>query len=204
MTEQKELKTTKMEGETESQYTAWLLYCEYGSIDKLLRAWEGIALKRTEVAPELAGIMERLGKPAGRRTIADWSKKFRWVERTDLKLAEDLESLREKTKKIKREKIHKIAEYFKAKIEKAMKQMIEGEGATTHDVKEAWEMFQVELGKPTSRTALEEQQRPPTPEEKEQAKLIDEAIKPILTKTSPHPSGMDREAKNKKRKGRTD
>ena len=34
------LTTSKMPGETEQQYTAWLLYCEYGSIEKLHRTWQ--------------------------------------------------------------------------------------------------------------------------------------------------------------------
>ena len=168
-----------MPTETEQQYTAWLLYCEYGSIDKLSKTWEGVALKRTETAPELAGLVERLGNPPCRRSLADWSKKYHWVERRELKLKEDLEILLEKTRKIIRYKKHRIAETFERIINKRIKQLKDGEMVTTLDLKQAWEMLQVEIGKPTSRAELksEPEQRPLTPEEKEHGKKLHEAVK---------------------------
>jgi len=50
---------------------------------------------------------------------------------------------------------------------------------TTLDLKQAWEMLQVEIGKPTSRAELksEPEQRLLTPEEKEHGKKLHEAVK---------------------------
>lgn len=170
--------TSKLKGETEQQYTAWLLYCEYGSLDKLLKAWESIALKRTEAAPELTGLIEKLGKPPCRRSLAKWSKKYHWVERHEFKMAEDLEILREKTKKIRREKIHKIAEIFERITNKILKNLRGSYEPTIAEWKMAWEMFQIELGKPTTRAQLstEPEQRPLTPEEKEHGKRVHKAV----------------------------
>lgn len=190
-----------MPKETEQQYTAWFLYCEAGSVRKLLSQWESVWRGFGKSSAELEGIREKLGKTPTRRTLDNWSKQYQWVKRTDLKLAEDLEGLREKTKRIAREKKHKIAEYFRKKIDKALKQMAEGEGATTHEVKEAWEMFQVELGKPTSRTALNEDQRPLTEEEKKEKKKLDTALKIIYEQQRKNkPPILDNREQNKRRK----
>jgi hypothetical protein len=170
--------TNKIPNETEQQYTAWLLYCEAGSLGKTIRSWEGIWHgSGSEVA---VVFRERLGKPAGLRTISRWSKQYRWVERKDLKLTEDLKVLREKTKKIKREKLHKTAEAFEKIANKILKRLKEGEESTISEWKQVWEMFQVELGKPTSRTMLNEEQRPLTEEEKKEKKKLDAALKKYI------------------------
>jgi len=172
--------TSKMPKETEQQYTAWLLYCEYGSIDKLLQTWQGIErrTKADEGRTEFEALMERLGKPPARTTIGEWSIKYQWVKRKKMKITEDLEALREKTKKIKREKIHKIAEIFERIINKVLKGLRGDYEPTISELKIVWEMFQIELGKPTSRGELktEPEQRLPTPEEKEHGKRIHKAV----------------------------
>jgi len=189
--------TSKIPKETEQQYTAWLLYCEYGSIDKLLKTWEGVALKRTETAPELAGLIERLGNPPCRRSLADWSKKYCWVERRELKLKEDLEILLEKTRKIIRYKKHRIAETFERIINKRIKQLKDGEMVTTLDLKQAWEMLQVEIGKPTSRAELKSEpgQRLLTPEEKEHGKKLHEAVKWYLNQSHKQQKNIEKNNK---------
>lgn len=203
MTNQK-ITTEKIPGETEKEYTAWLLYCEYKSIDKLLKAWEGIDTKATEMRPELAGLIEKLGEPPARTTIARWSKKFHWVERTDLKLAEDLQSMRERSKKIAREKKHKVLEIFETIVNKVRKELKAREGLTIDELKKAWEMAQVEMGLPTSRPELGLKQQPRTPEEKERAKLVDEILEPYLTGKKPIlPPPLDSKRGDKKRKRRT-
>lgn len=180
-----EIKTTteKMQNETLQQYTAWLLYCEAGSIDKMLKKWESLHQNITKTSPELEGLAENLGKPIARRNIIEWSKKYRWVERRELKLAEDIQTLREKTKKIKREKLHRIADAFEKIGIKIAKRLRGNEEPTILEWKIVWEMFQVELGKPTSRSQLKvEEQRPLTPEEKEYGKKLHEAVKEIVRK----------------------
>ena len=171
--------TSKMPKETEQQYTAWLLYCEHGSIDKLLQAWQGIdrRTKADERRTEFEALMEKLGKPPARTTLGEWQKKYHWVERRELKLIEDLESLREKLKKIKREKLYKIADTFERITNKILKQLRSDKEPTILEWKMVWEMFQVELGKPTSRAQLKtEEQKPLTPEEKEHGKKLHEAV----------------------------
>ncbi len=172
--------TSKMQEETEQQYTAWLLYCEIGSIEKLLQTWDKVGQSLDESWMVFG---EKLKQKPSHTTLGNWSKKYRWVERRELKLAEDLEALREKTKKIIRGKKHKIAEAFERIVNKRIKQLKEGEVVTTLDLKQVWEMFQVELGKPSSRGELKvEDQRPLTPEEKEHGKKLHEAINEVLKK----------------------
>lgn len=172
--------TQKMPKETEQQYTAFLLYAEIGSLEKLLHYWQGTEWRpeATERRPELTALIERLGKPPALTTLKEWSGKYHWVERREIKLTEDLQALREKTKKIVVNKKHRIAEAFALITSKKLKQLKDGESVTTLDLKQAWEMFQVELGKPTSRSELkaEPEQRLLTPEEKEHGKKIHEAV----------------------------
>lgn len=176
------LSTKKLSGETEQQYVAWLLYCEHGTFDKLFHLWEGLHQGFTETSPEIGNLRDRLGAPVSRRSIASWSKKFQWVKRRDLKLEEDLLALREDTKRIASFRTHKIAEAFRRSIDLKIKQLKKGEAVSTSDVKAMWEMFRTELGLSTGKTEVahtinEEDQKPPTPEEQELGKEIDQAVK---------------------------
>jgi hypothetical protein len=171
--------TIKFPGETEQQYLAWLLYCEAGSLQKLLRMWTGIRQGFGEVSSEIAS---RLDDPPTIRTLQNWSVKYQWVKRSELKLEEDLLALREETKRIATIRKHKIAEAFKRSIDLKIKQLRKGESVATGDVKALWEMFRTEMGLSTSKTEIshkinEDEQKPPTPEEDELGKEIDQAIK---------------------------
>ncbi|MFA5169076.1 MAG: hypothetical protein WC530_11170 [Candidatus Omnitrophota bacterium] len=170
--------TQKMPKETEQQYTAWLLYCEAGSLQKALGIWDKVGQSVGEMGVEFA---ERLGKKPSDTTLERWSKQFHWVERREIKLAEDLTALREKTKKIKRNKLHRIAEAFDRVGNKIMKRLKASEEPTILEWKIVWEMFQVELGKPTNRSQLKvDDQHPLTPEEKIRGKKIYEALEKVL------------------------
>lgn len=171
--------TTKMPGETEQQYLAWLLYCEAGSLQKLLRMWEGMRQGFGEVSSEFA---TRLGEPPVLRTLQNWSARYAWVRRTELKLEEDLIALRNETKRIAELKKYRIAEAFRRALDLRLKQLRKGEVVTTDDVKKLWEMFRTELGLSTGKTVIahtinEEDQKPPTPEEDELGREIDQVIK---------------------------
>lgn len=171
------LTTSKMPGETEQQYTAWLLYCEVGSIDKLIRAWDRVGQMADEIGIEFGS---RLGKQPVRSTIGEWSKKYSWVERKDLKLTEDLEGLRKKAQEIKQKKVYAIGEVFWEKLQALKKQIKKGEGATVDEIKKLWEMFRTEMGESLGKHELsinEDEQKPPTPEEDELGQAIDETIK---------------------------
>lgn len=171
--------TTKMPGETEQQYLAWLLYCEAGSLQKLLRMWEGMRQGFGEVSSEFA---TRLGEAPVLRTLQNWSARYAWVKRTELKLEEDLIALRSETKRIAELKKYRIAEAFRRALDLRLRQLRKGEVVTTDDVKKLWEMFRTELGLSTGKTEVahtinEEDQKPPTPEEDELGKEIDQVIK---------------------------
>lgn len=171
--------TVKLPRETEQQYLAWLLYCEAGSLQKLLRMWTGIRQGFGEVSSEIAS---RLDDPPTIRTLQNWSSKYQWVKRSELKLEEDLLALREETKQIATTRKHKIAEAFKRSINLKIKQLRKGESVATSDVKALWEMFRTEMGLSTGKTEIshkinEDEQKPPTPEEDELGKEIDQAIK---------------------------
>ena len=171
------LTTCKMPKETEQQYTAWLLYCEAGSIRKTLNLWDRVGQNLGESWVEFA---DRLGKKPSDTSIENWSKKFRWVERKDLKLTEDLVGLRKKAQEIKEKKVFLIGEIFWEKLQALKKQMKNGEGATVDEIKKLWEMFRTEMGESLGKHELsinEDEQTPPTPEEEALGKEIDDTIK---------------------------
>jgi len=103
-----QLTTSKMPKETESQYTAFLLYCEVGSVSKLIQAWQQIC--RNPVGELSVVFGNKLGDLPSERTIERWSVKYRWVERADLKLTEDLEGLKKKSTQIRQKRAYTITE----------------------------------------------------------------------------------------------
>lgn len=170
---QNELTTIKMPGETEQQYMAWLLYCEAGSIPRMIRAWEQLR----EGIGETSGIwgekMQKLGKLPAERNIEKWSSKYQWVERKELKLVEDLKSIRDKSEKIKQEKLHRIAEAFERVTNKILKRLREGEEPTINEWKQIWEMLRTELGESIGKheVGVDEYEQS-LPEYKEQAEPL--------------------------------
>jgi len=80
---QNKITTAKIPGETKWHYTAWLLYCEMESINKLLRKWKEIQAGKSKTPESLKGIKENLGKTPSRGTTVNWSKKFHWVQRKE-------------------------------------------------------------------------------------------------------------------------
>ncbi len=159
------------------QYTAWLLYCQAGSLLKTLNAWEQVGQSVGEMRVEFAS---QLGKKPSDTTLERWSKKYHWVERRELKLAEDLMAMRQKTQKIKIEKLHRIAEVFEKVTNKVMRRLRASEEPTIIEWKQIWEMFQVELGEPTSRGQLKLEQHPLNPEEKKRGKKIYANLEKLL------------------------
>ena len=174
------LTTSKMPGETEQQYTAWILYCDAGSLAKLHRSWEGLQRGFSDPSSESEVLRERLGSAPTVRTLAQWSKKYRWVERRDMKLAQELEVMKEKVAKIKREKTYKIAEIFERALVLLLKKIRSGYQPTIQESKQLWEMVRTELGESISKHEVvainEAEQVPPTEEEKELGRAIDDAI----------------------------
>ena len=167
-----------MPGETESQYTAFLLYCEVGSVSKLIQAWQQIC--RNPVG-ELSVIFgNKLGDLPSERTIERWSVKYQWVKRADMKLKEDLEGLKKKSTQIRQRRAYTITEVFWSKLQALKKQIQTGEPATVPEVKALWEMMRIEWGESISKQEVvqginEDEQRPLTEEEMIASKFLTEA-----------------------------
>lgn len=161
---QDKITTAKMPGETEQQYMAWLLYCEAGSIPRMIRAWEQVRQGIGETSGIWREKLQKLGKLPAERNIEKWSSKYKWVERKELKLTEDLKSIRERSEKIKQEKLHKIAEAFERVTNKILKRLREGEEPTINEWKQVWEMLRTELGESIGKHEVginEYEQKPP-------------------------------------------
>lgn len=171
-----------MPSETEQQYTAWLLYCETGSVQRMMRVWEHVRSGIGDATGILGERFKSITALPSRRNIEKWSTKYRWVERRDLKLKEDLESVRERSKRVKEEKLHKIADAFEQITNKILRRLRKGEEPTIAEWKQVWEMFRTELGENIGKHEIvkgidESQQNPPTEEERELGKALDNAIK---------------------------
>lgn len=171
-----------MPSETEQQYTAWLLYCETGSVQRMMRVWEHVRSGIGDATGILGERFKSITALPSRRNIEKWSTKYRWVERRDLKLKEDLESVRERSKRVKEEKLHRIADAFEQITNKILRRLRKGEEPTIAEWKQVWEMFRTELGENIGKHEIvkgidESQQSPPTEEEKELGRALDNAIK---------------------------
>lgn len=182
---QPDLTVSKIPGETEQQYAAWLLYCEAGSIDKLMRVWEKSGQLADEIGIEF---VTKLGKMPVHSTLGLWSKKFRWPERRDLRLEQELIELKEKADRFRKKRKYLVTDLLiqaLSKMQKQFKQM----PISVLELKYLWEMQRVESGESTGKTEVthhidESEQIPPTDEEKEIGKEIDEVIKKHYDKRS--------------------
>ncbi len=172
------LTTTRMAGEKNRQYQAWLLYYQVGSIRKLFDLWERVG--------ELEGgakLVSQLKQRPALSTLLEWSGKFQWVKRSELQFEETLTELSEKTKRIDRERKERVAEMFKVAMDKKLKQIGQKDGEPISDtlLNYLWRMHRVEMGLPTDYSKhdiftpiREEDQKPLTPEEIELSKKITE------------------------------
>lgn len=161
------------------QYTAWQLYCLTGSFDRLLTAWEGLNHGYTKITPELEGLKNRLGNIVTRKTIALWSKKFSWVKRTDLKIAEDVDQIRTEAKRFEKERKFKIIKAFRKALDTKLKKLDSGEEVSVAELKQLWEMTRTEMGLVTDRSSVNVtgEQRLLTPDEEAEGKALDALIK---------------------------
>ncbi len=179
MKEQLELTTSKMPGETLQQYTVWQLYCLTGSINKLLSTWEGLLHGYLKMSPELEDLKARLGQLVVRKTIQRWSKQFRWVKRTDLKITEDVDQIRSEAKRFEKERKYKIIKAFRKALDTKLKKLDSGEEVTIGELKQLWEMTRTEMGLVTDRSSLSVtgEQRLLTPEEEKEGQDLDNFVK---------------------------
>ncbi|MDD2822820.1 MAG: hypothetical protein PHQ59_01940 [Candidatus Daviesbacteria bacterium] len=169
------LTTEKMPGETEQQYCAWLLYVEVGSLRKVLRNWG------QDDGDMGAEFTSRLGKKPAESTIERWSRKYRWVDRTELQLTEELTDLKQETDRFRLQRKFLVTDVLVSKLKKLRREAKKTD-VTVLDVKYLWEMHRTEFGEATGKTIVshyidEKEQLPPTSEENEIGKEIDQLIK---------------------------
>ncbi len=194
------LTTMKIPEETEQQYTAWLLYCETGSIPKMMRAWEQLRLRDGEMTGCLGQPTQLLKPLPTMRNVERWSSKYRWVERAEQKQREDMADLDERVKRIILKKKYEIAIIFDRVLHLYMKQTSDPNyRVTVSELKTIWEMFRVEMGEPIGRHVVtvnnEYHEEPPDPEHEEFMRLADEAIAKHLAKKAKNKK-QNSEAKN--------
>lgn len=176
-----ELTTSLMHGETEQQYHGWLLYNETGSLEKLLRAWVKIYQGYANDMPEIGGLRDKLNKPPALITLKTWCKKFQWVARTEMLLAEEMEHLKQKTEKFRAKRKFLVTDILMTKMTKLQKQA-RTEATSVLEIKYLWDMHRTEFGESTGKTEIthridESEQKPPTSEENKLGQEIDQLIK---------------------------
>ena len=143
------LTTSKMPKETEQQYIAWLLYCEAGSIPRLRKAWEQVRHHVGDMTGIWGQRVQKTGPLPIERTIERWSSKYRWVERQEMKLREDMEEVNKRVSKIVQRKKYEIVVIFGEALDKYGRQLQDPNRIVTiHELRILWEMMRVELGEP--------------------------------------------------------
>lgn len=177
------LTVSKMQDETEQQYAAWLLYCEAGSIDKTRLVWDKVGQNLDESWMVLAN---RLGKKPSHTTLGLWSKKYRWPERRDLRLEEEIVELKDKADRFRKKRKYLVTELLIQSVAKVQKQ-IKQTPISILELKYLWEMHRTEYDESIGKNEIshridESEQVPPTDEEKELGVEIDTAIKKYYDK----------------------
>ena len=143
------LTTSKMPKETEQQYIAWLLYCEAGSIPKLKKVWEQVRLHDGGMTGIWGQKIQGSGPLPIERTLERWSSKYRWVERQELKLKEEMEEVNKTLSKIIQKKKYEIIVLFGDALEKYGRQLRDPNRiVTVQELRILWEMMRIELGEP--------------------------------------------------------
>lgn len=161
------------------QFTCWQLYTLTGSFNRLLTTWEGLIQGYLKMSPELEALRNRLGRLVTRKTIQRWSKQFRWVKRTELKVKEDIDQIRSEAQRFEKERKYKIIKAFRKALDTKLKKLDSGEEITIFELKQLWEMTRTEMGLVTDRSAVKVtgEQRLLTPEEEAEGKALDALIK---------------------------
>lgn len=143
------LTTSKMPKETEQQYIAWLLYCEAGSIPKLIKVWGQVRHHVGGMTGIWGQRIEHLGRLPIERTLERWSSKYRWVERQELKLKQEMEEVNDRLSKIIQKRKYEIIILFGDALEKYGRQLRDPNRIiTVQELRTLWEMMRIELGEP--------------------------------------------------------
>ena len=177
------LTVSRMEDETEQQYAAWLLYCEAGSQKKTSDYWDKVVQNLGEVGVDFA---LRLGKKPSHTTIENWSKKYRWPDRRDLRLEEEIVELKDKADRFRKKRKYLVTELLIQSVARVQKQ-IKQAPISVLELKYLWEMHRTEYDESIGKNEVthridESEQVPPTDQEKELGREIDAAIKKYYDK----------------------
>lgn len=177
------LTVEKMPEESEQQYAAWLLYCEAGSQKKTMDYWDKVGQTLGEVGVDF---VLRLGKKPSHTTIENWSKKYRWPERRDLRLEEELVELKDKVDRFRKKRKYLVTELLIQSVAKVQKQLKQAP-VSILELKYLWEMHRTEYDESTGKTEVshridESEQVPPTDKDQELGREIDTAIKKYYDK----------------------
>ena len=177
------LTVSTMQDATAQQYAAWLLYCEAGSIDKTQMVWDKVGQNLDESWMVLAG---RLGKKPSHTTLGIWSKKYRWPERRDLRLEEEILDLKDKADRFRKKRKYLVTELLIQSVSTVQKQLKQLP-ITILELKYLWEMHRTEYDESIGKNEVthridESEQLPPTDQEKELGREIDAAIKKYYDK----------------------
>lgn len=175
--QKRQILVEQMPGETREQYSAFLAYC--GMVQRSLR---GVYKRWTKIGQEFDDQGWELGKRPSFKTLGSWSKKYQWVIRAKKWDKERKELMTLEFQRSEKQRSIKVSRLFEKVSTSLLFQVNRSRPITVDDFKKAWEMFRTESGLTTNKMEVahsinEEDQKPPTPEEDELGKEIDQAIK---------------------------
>ncbi len=169
----------QMPGETEAQFSAFLAYCYMlkRSIREVSKRWAEMGRELEEQNSRI-----RLGKRPALKTLFQWSSNFHWVQRSKLWDEEKKELMTLEFQRSEKQRAIKVSRLYEKLGTYLLSQVNRSRPITVDEFKKAWEMFRTESGLSTGKTEVshsinEDEQKPPTPEEKALGQEIDKAIK---------------------------
>lgn len=167
----------QMPDETQEQYSAFLAYC--GMVKRSLRQ---VYKRWTEIGRELEDQGIKIGKQPSFKTLGVWSKKYDWVKRTNIWDEEKKELMTLEFQRAENQRSIKVSRLFEKISGNLLQQVNRNRAITVDEFKKAWEMFRTESGLSTGKTEVrhtinEDEQTPPTPQDEEFGKKLDELEK---------------------------
>ncbi|KKQ81515.1 MAG: hypothetical protein UT45_C0001G0061 [Candidatus Daviesbacteria bacterium GW2011_GWA2_39_33] len=169
----------QMPDETQEQYAAFLAYCSMinRSIREVSKRWAEIGRELGEQNSKY-----RLGKQPSAKTLFKWSKKYSWVRRVQIWDEEKKKLMTLEFQRTESQRSVKVSRLFEKISTHLLQQVNRDRAITVDEFKKAWEMFRTESGLSTGNTEIrhtinEDEQTPPTPQDEEFGKKLDELEK---------------------------
>lgn len=174
-----EILIEQMPDETQEQYAVFLAYCSMvkKSIREVSKRWAEIGRELEEQNSKY-----RLGKHPSLKTLFKWSKKYDWVKRAQLWDEEKKELMTLEFQRVEGQRSIRVSRLFEKISNNLLQQVNRDRAITVDEFKKAWEMFRTESGLSTGKTEVrhtinEDEQTPPTPQDEEFGKKLDEMEK---------------------------